>query len=80
MLVHENFLCHHRVEESKQERFLKYQGMNLYVKNLADEVDDDGLRDLFANCGTITSCKVCIMWLCLFTALIINETVVDVSR
>jgi RNA recognition motif-containing protein len=47
-----------RVEESKQERYLKYQGMNLYVKNLADEVDDDALRELFANSGTITSCKV----------------------
>ncbi|GIL91120.1 hypothetical protein Vretimale_9567 [Volvox reticuliferus] len=47
-----------KVEESKQERYLKYQGMNLYVKNLADEVDDDSLRDLFASCGTITSCKV----------------------
>lgn len=32
--------------------------MNLYVKNLSDEVDDDALRELFANSGTITSCKV----------------------
>lgn len=50
-----------RIEENKQERDRKYQGMNLYVKNLSDEVDDDGLRDLFANCGTITSCKVSIL-------------------
>lgn len=47
-----------RAEESKQERYLKYQGMNLYVKNLADEVDDDQLRELFTSAGTITSCKV----------------------
>eukprot|EP00198_Chlamydomonas_reinhardtii_P000336 XP_001689671.1 polyadenylate-binding protein RB47 [Chlamydomonas reinhardtii] len=47
-----------KAEESKQERYLKYQGMNLYVKNLSDEVDDDALRELFANSGTITSCKV----------------------
>ncbi len=47
-----------RAEESKQERYLKYQGMNLYVKNLADDVDDDQLRELFTPCGTITSCRV----------------------
>lgn len=47
-----------KAEESKQERYLKYQGMNLYVKNLADEVDDDTLRELFNTAGTITSCKV----------------------
>nr|AAC39368.1 poly(A) binding protein RB47 [Chlamydomonas reinhardtii] len=48
-----------KAEESKQERYLKYQSMNLYVKNLSDEeVDDDALRELFANSGTITSCKV----------------------
>lgn len=32
--------------------------MNLYVKNLQDEVDDDMLRELFTPYGTITSCKV----------------------
>jgi polyadenylate-binding protein len=32
--------------------------MNLYVKNLQDEVDDDLLRELFTPYGTITSCKV----------------------
>ncbi|GFR39651.1 hypothetical protein Agub_g117 [Astrephomene gubernaculifera] len=47
-----------KAEESKQERYMKYQGMNLYVKNLSDEVDDDSLRELFANLGTISSCKV----------------------
>ncbi len=31
--------------------------MNLYVKNLQDEVDDDMLRELFTPYGTITSCK-----------------------
>ncbi len=62
-----------RAEESKQERYLKYQGMNLYVKNLADEVDDDQLRELFTSAGTITSCKVgccCGAWRALRVALL----------
>jgi polyadenylate-binding protein len=36
----------------------KYQGMNLYIKNLVDEVDDDKLRAEFEPYGTITSAKV----------------------
>lgn len=42
----------------RQERIAKYQGMNLYIKNLVDEVDDDTLREQFAPFGTITSTKV----------------------
>ncbi|XP_076472432.1 polyadenylate-binding protein 1-A-like [Babylonia areolata] len=33
-------------------------GTNLYVKNLNDSFDDDGLKKLFARFGTITSAKV----------------------
>ena len=47
-----------RYEERKQEREAKYQGMNLYIKNLSDEMDDDELRKEFAAHGTITSAKV----------------------
>ena len=36
----------------------KSQGLNLYIKNLADDIDDDALRQLFAPHGTITSAKV----------------------
>lgn len=45
-------------EAARMEKANKYQGVNLYVKNLADDVDDEKLRDIFATYGTITSAKV----------------------
>jgi polyadenylate-binding protein len=45
-------------EQARLEKQSKYQGVNLYVKNLDDDVDDDKLRDLFTPFGTITSAKV----------------------
>jgi polyadenylate-binding protein len=42
----------------KMERMQKLQGVNLYVKNLSDDIDDDKLREEFAVYGTITSCKI----------------------
>ena len=48
-----------KFEKLKQERINRYQGVNLYVKNLDDTVDDEALRKEFANFGTITSAKVC---------------------
>ncbi|CAI9115814.1 OLC1v1016815C1 [Oldenlandia corymbosa var. corymbosa] len=47
-----------RFEQSTKEVVDKYQGVNLYVKNLDDTIDDDKLKELFAEFGTITSCKV----------------------
>ena len=45
-------------EAARVEKASKYQGVNLYVKNLDDDVDDDKLREIFAAAGTITSAKV----------------------
>ncbi|KAL9101322.1 MAG: hypothetical protein Q9163_003411 [Psora crenata] len=45
-------------EAARQEKASKFQGVNLYVKNLNDDVDDDKLREIFSSAGTITSAKV----------------------
>ncbi|KAG4401999.1 hypothetical protein GLYMA_02G103900v4 [Glycine max] len=47
-----------RFEQSMKEAADKYQGANLYVKNLDDSLGDDKLKELFSPFGTITSCKV----------------------
>lgn len=47
-----------KFDELRQERVAKYAGLNLYIKNLQDEVDDETLRSEFEPWGTITSAKV----------------------
>lgn len=47
-----------RYETMRMERLQKYQGVNLYVKNLSDDIDDERLRSEFTPYGTITSSKV----------------------
>ncbi|XP_061231645.1 polyadenylate-binding protein 1-like isoform X2 [Neopsephotus bourkii] len=47
-----------KYEQMKQERVSRYQGVNLYVKNLDDGIDDERLRKEFSPYGTITSAKV----------------------
>jgi len=46
-----------KFELMKLEHMSKYQGVNLYIKNLDDDVDDDKLRSMFDPFGTITSAK-----------------------
>lgn len=45
-------------EEKRKEQILKYQGSNVYVKNIDDIVSEAELRELFSKCGTITSAKL----------------------
>ncbi|KAF8931285.1 hypothetical protein EDD21DRAFT_69055 [Dissophora ornata] len=45
-------------EQQKLEKLSKYQGVNLYVKNLDDDIDDEKLRQEFSVYGVITSAKV----------------------
>ena len=47
-----------KFEQLKLERLNRYQGVNLYVKNLDDTIDDERLRKEFTPYGTITSAKV----------------------
>ena len=47
-----------KYEAEKMDKISKFQGVNLYVKNLDDSITDDTLRDEFAAMGTITSARV----------------------
>ncbi|XP_044489291.1 polyadenylate-binding protein 2-like isoform X1 [Mangifera indica] len=48
----------YRFEQNMKEVADKFQGANLYMKNLDDSIDDDKLKQLFSQFGSITSCKV----------------------
>ena len=45
-------------EQRRLERAKKYQGINVYTKNLPENMDDNGLRELFSKFGNISSTKV----------------------
>ncbi|XP_016495332.1 polyadenylate-binding protein 2 [Nicotiana tabacum] len=47
-----------KFEQTAKEVVDKYKGVNLYIKNLDDTIDDDKLKELFSEFGTVTSCKV----------------------
>ncbi|KAI5297381.1 hypothetical protein KEM56_004863, partial [Ascosphaera pollenicola] len=45
-------------KKHEREEASKYTGVNLYVKNLHDDIDDDKLREIFGRFGPITSARV----------------------
>jgi len=47
-----------KFDRIKQERINKYQGVNLYVKNLDESLEDGAFRKAFEEYGQITSCKI----------------------
>ncbi|XP_036274898.2 polyadenylate-binding protein 1-like isoform X1 [Pipistrellus kuhlii] len=47
-----------QMKQLKQDRLNHYQGVNLYVKNLDDSIDNERLRKEFSPYGVITSAKV----------------------
>ncbi|KAK2420748.1 polyadenylate-binding protein [Trifolium repens] len=47
-----------KFEQEKIKRYEKLKGANLYIKNLEDNINDEKLKELFSEFGTIKSCKV----------------------
>ncbi|KAM3341269.1 polyadenylate-binding protein 7 [Capsicum galapagoense] len=45
-------------EERRKAQIFKYQGLNVYVKNIDGDITDHELRELFSQCGKITSAKL----------------------
>lgn len=47
-----------KYEQQRMERFNKFQGVNVYIKNLDDAFTDERLKAEFEIFGDITSAKV----------------------
>ncbi|XP_043694320.1 polyadenylate-binding protein 3-like isoform X2 [Telopea speciosissima] len=47
-----------KYEQERNGWLEKLQGANLYLKNLDDSINDEKLKELFSEFGTITSCKI----------------------
>jgi polyadenylate-binding protein len=45
-------------EHTRMEKLSKYEGVNVYIKNLEDDVDDETLHADFEPFGAVTSCRV----------------------
>ncbi|XP_072972025.1 polyadenylate-binding protein 2-like [Typha angustifolia] len=47
-----------RFDQNMKDAMDKSQGLNLYLKNLDDNIGDEKLKEIFSDFGKITSCKV----------------------
>ncbi|KAJ6709145.1 RNA BINDING PROTEIN [Salix koriyanagi] len=47
-----------KFEQERNSRYEQMKAANLYLKNLGDTIDDEKLKELFSEFGSITSCKV----------------------
>eukprot|EP00250_Pteridium_aquilinum_P014928 c22286_g1_i1 orf=356-2326(-) len=47
-----------KFEQVRKERVEKFQGVNLYLKNIDDSIDDEKLKEIFSAFGVVSSCKV----------------------
>ncbi|XP_044511556.1 polyadenylate-binding protein 5-like [Mangifera indica] len=47
-----------KFEQERISRYEKWRAANLYLKNLDDSINDEKLKELFSEYGTIRSCKV----------------------
>ncbi|KAJ7517500.1 hypothetical protein O6H91_21G026800 [Diphasiastrum complanatum] len=47
-----------KYEQERKETSDKFEGVNLYLKNLDDSIHDEKLQELFSEFGNILSCKV----------------------
>uniref|UniRef100_A0A7N0T1R6 Polyadenylate-binding protein n=1 Tax=Kalanchoe fedtschenkoi TaxID=63787 RepID=A0A7N0T1R6_KALFE len=47
-----------KFEQERLDRYQKLQGSNLYLKNLDSSFNDEKLKEVFSEFGTVTSCKV----------------------
>jgi len=46
--------------EWEQQKFNKYHGINLYVKHIEDEIDEESLKREFSIYGDVKSCKIAV--------------------
>jgi len=47
-----------KFKQIKMEQFTRFQGINLYIKNLEDEIDEERLKKEFSAFGVIRSAKI----------------------
>ncbi|XVE76070.1 hypothetical protein DITRI_Ditri12bG0143300 [Diplodiscus trichospermus] len=51
-------ILHNQFGERREEQIMKYKALNVYVKNIDDDVTEEEIREHFSQCGRITSAKL----------------------